>query len=289
MKINNLIFEGGGVKGIAYAGAIRVLESQGILQKSQYVAGTSAGAITATLVALNYNATEIYNIIINMDFRKFEDCFNPFRLITDYGLYKGAVFKKWIEDKIIKAGLPKDATFAMMTTNPKFKSLKIFATDLNTKSIQEFSFEVTPHTIIAEAVRASMSIPLFFRAWKFSNAQPNNHIYVDGSVLFNYPFDTYNNLGESLGFYLSNFNAPKEGSKLGFWSPILYVKSLFDTLLQAQSVSFHKNRNEEKNSVIINDLNVSATDFKLSNETKKKLIHQGKIATERYLGISALS
>lgn len=289
MQINNLIFEGGGVKGIAYAGAIQVLEAQGVLQKSQHVAGTSAGAITATLVALNYNATEIYDIIMHMDFRRFEDCFNPFRLITDYGFYKGAVFKKWIEEKIIKAGLPKDATFEMMSNNPKFKSLKVFATDLNTKNIQEFSSEVTPNVIISEAVRASMSIPLFFRAWRFSNRQPNDHIFVDGGVLFNYPFDVYDNLDESLGFYLSSFNVDNKTTKFGFWSPVLYVRSLFDTLLQAQNVAIHKNRNEEKHTVMINDLNISATDFKISNKMKKKLIRQGKIATERYLGISLLS
>ena len=41
----NLVFEGGGVKGIAYVGTMRVLESKGILQNISRVGGTSAGAI----------------------------------------------------------------------------------------------------------------------------------------------------------------------------------------------------------------------------------------------------
>lgn len=289
MQYKNLIFEGGGVKGIAYVGSLEILESQGILSTIHNVAGTSAGAITATLVALNFSSQDIKKYIMEMDFSKFEDGFNPFRLFTSYGLYKGNVFKKWIEDKIMKAGLPKDATFETMSNNPKFKTLKVYATDLNTENIQEFSYEMTPNTIVAEAVRASMSIPLFFKAWKFSNDSPNNHIYVDGGVVYNYPIDVFSNLDQTIGFYLSNYHGTKEINKFSLNSPLKYIKSLFDTLLRSQNIEFEQSRQDHKHTVIINDLNVSATDFKLSNDMKMKLMHQGKIATERFLGISILT
>ncbi len=45
-QFRNLVFEGGGVKGIAYAGAIGVLEDKEILPDIRRVAGTSAGAIS---------------------------------------------------------------------------------------------------------------------------------------------------------------------------------------------------------------------------------------------------
>lgn len=50
----NLVFEGGGVKGIAYVGAMEVLEEKGILKNITRVGGTSAGAINALLAGLNY-------------------------------------------------------------------------------------------------------------------------------------------------------------------------------------------------------------------------------------------
>ena len=53
-NFRNLVFEGGGVKGIAYAGALKELEKKGLLTSLQRVAGTSAGAITATLLAVGY-------------------------------------------------------------------------------------------------------------------------------------------------------------------------------------------------------------------------------------------
>ena len=54
----NLVFEGGGVKGTAYGGAIYILENKNIIKNIKRVAGTSAGAITATLIALNFNSKE---------------------------------------------------------------------------------------------------------------------------------------------------------------------------------------------------------------------------------------
>src|SRR5579863_636555 len=70
----DLVFEGGGVKGIGLAGAYRALSDAGY--QPQCVAGTSAGAIMASLVAAGYSGAELEGIVLNkqtMDFRKFED------------------------------------------------------------------------------------------------------------------------------------------------------------------------------------------------------------------------
>ena len=57
-EIENLVFEGGGVRGIAFTGAIQCLEEKGILKNVKRFAGSSAGALAATMLALNYNASE---------------------------------------------------------------------------------------------------------------------------------------------------------------------------------------------------------------------------------------
>lgn len=44
----NLVLEGGGIRGLAYPGALQVLEGKGVLKNINRVAGTSAGAIIAT-------------------------------------------------------------------------------------------------------------------------------------------------------------------------------------------------------------------------------------------------
>src|SRR5947207_1832085 len=71
--IKNLIFEGAGVRGIAYCGAMQELESRGLLQQVERVGGTSAGAIMALTISLGYTAEEIAKIISNTNFQKFND------------------------------------------------------------------------------------------------------------------------------------------------------------------------------------------------------------------------
>ena len=99
----NLVFEGGGVKGIAYVGALEVLDKEGILKNIKRVAGTSAGAMVAVLVGLNYTAKEISEILWNLNFQNFlDDNFgiarDVTRLINEYGWYKGDFFR----DKMVE-------------------------------------------------------------------------------------------------------------------------------------------------------------------------------------------
>ena len=67
----DLVFEGGGVKGIALAGALATLEEREY--RPQNIAGTSAGAITAALLAAGYSAAELREIIVSLDYRQFQD------------------------------------------------------------------------------------------------------------------------------------------------------------------------------------------------------------------------
>lgn len=69
----NLILEGGGIKGLAYGSALIALKESGIYQQFKRFAGTSAGAITATLCAVGYQPEEIVKIIKETDFSKFLD------------------------------------------------------------------------------------------------------------------------------------------------------------------------------------------------------------------------
>ena len=60
----NLILQGGGIKGLAYIGALRYLEEKNY--QIEYISGTSIGAILGALVASGYNSYELENIIDNI-------------------------------------------------------------------------------------------------------------------------------------------------------------------------------------------------------------------------------
>jgi len=187
----NLVFEGGGVKGIAYLGALEFLREKVILQNIERVGGASAGAITAVFVGLNYSIEEIEEILWNLDFRNFMDdswgiVRDTARLFTAFGWYKGDFFRKWIGNIIkIKTG-NSDSTFREVykqKTRNNFKDIYFIGTNLSTHFGEVFSYEHTPRMCIADAVRISMSIPLFFAAKR----SPRGDVYVDGGLLDNYP------------------------------------------------------------------------------------------------------
>ena len=197
MKIKNLAMKGGGVKGIAYVGALKELHKLGHFDTIERVSGTSAGALVALMVALQLSPTQIETLMNHLDFNKFKRGCNPLRIFTKYGLFSGDEILKFV-DKCFEASslnidgkkLDRKSTFADLE-KAHGKELIAFASNLNTLSMEEFSAFKTPDCIVAEAVRASMSIPLFFKSWQFTNSIPNDHIYVDGGVVFNYPLSFF--------------------------------------------------------------------------------------------------
>jgi len=187
-QFRNLIFEGGGVRGIAYVGAMQVLWQRGLLKDIVRVGGTSAGAINALIFSLGYDIGAQREILNSTDFRKFMD--NSFgvirdirRLARDFGWHKGDFFSDWIGRLIKdKLGNPR-ATFRDLKEAKK-PHLYVIGTNLSTGYSETFSFERFPDMPLVTALRISMSIPLFFAAMRLGE---RNDVYVDGGVMLNYP------------------------------------------------------------------------------------------------------
>lgn len=293
--IRNLAIKGGGVRGIAFVGALRELDTAGMLTDIQRVAGTSAGAMVAAMVCAGYSVADIERLMHSLDFKKFEDHWDPFRVISHYGLYKG----EYIIDftKSFLAGCPhnlsEDTTFGDMR-QAGCRDLYVFATNLNESTVKEFSADKTPGVKVAEAVRASMSIPLFFKAWQFDDGKSDPHMYVDGGVAFNYPLtffdsdrftgggpeDDYNK--EALGLFLHS-KQPKQHINFGFNEIRHYIHHLFEVLLNTQDLDFTEDETMQDRSVMIDDLGIKATDFDLTADDMHKLVVSGSTGAKEYL------
>src|SRR5690554_3849978 len=194
-QFRNLVFEGGGIKGIAYIGAMQVLEQRGHLHGIRRVGGTSAGAINALIFALGYTIAEQHEIMASTSFKKFMD--NSFGFIRDFrrlwkefGWNKGEYFYDWVGN-LVKSKLGRaDATFADLKA-AALPDLYVVGTNLSTGYAEFFSHERHPDMPLIEAVRISMSIPLFFAARRFG---PRKDVYVDGGVILNYPVKLFDRL-----------------------------------------------------------------------------------------------
>ncbi|MGB5653216.1 MAG: patatin-like phospholipase family protein [Robiginitalea sp.] len=280
MNIENLVFKGGGVLGAAYAGAIMALEENKKLEGVKAIAGTSAGSLVALLISLKYSAEDIKRIVFDTDFKDFKDGWNPLRIPRKYGLYKGHKFLSTIKSVIEeKTGNP-NLTYKELYKKG-YRDLRVFATDLNISDVREFSYRATPKVNVAESIRASISIPLFFKAWQFTDKLPDDHIYVDGGLVYIYPFTDFKDDANTLGFYLSNNKKPH--SNLGFNQIFDYLKLLYKATQDAQEIDFHENSEIKERTVLIDDFGISTTDFKLCKSQKEKLYASGKKATLDYL------
>lgn len=192
VQFRNLVFEGGGVKGIAYVGAMTIMEQRGYLQNVRRVGGASAGAINALINALGYDLTEQRQILASTDFKGFmDDSFGVIRdirrLAKDFGWYKGDFFSTWVGDLIEYKLGQRNATFADLEEKGA-PALYMIGTNLTTGFAEVFSHEHTPDMPLALAVRITMSIPLFFAAIFHG---PRRDVYVDGGVIRNYPIKLF--------------------------------------------------------------------------------------------------
>lgn len=220
--ITALVFEGGGIKGLVYAGALEALEKNELLKDLKWVAGSSAGAMTALMVALGYTHDKVKQELKNVDFSQFKDhapswfgvigrTINGIRNLFGIkrGYYRGEQLYQWVK-KIVSENLGNEmATFddlhrKVIEKDSKFKDLFVTTTNLNTQKTKIFSYEKRAKAPIADVVLASMSIPLFFQARYMDhdyriNWEPTRKEiklgtlvpYVDGGFLDNDPIGIF--------------------------------------------------------------------------------------------------
>ena len=211
-QYTNLILEGGGMKGIAYAGAFEVLDSLGISDSIERIAGTSSGAMNGLMYALGYSGKEIHHLNLNTNFGKYNQVGFPLiggliRVKKTYGYYKT---DKLIEDlgKVMAAkGFSPDLTFEELyiahQSGKNVKLLYLTGANLTDQKTEVFSHETYPTMRVLDAVRISISIPMYFEAVfmqpdgslvEKNDADSTTKIMVDGGVLDNYPFFVFDTL-----------------------------------------------------------------------------------------------
>lgn len=312
-NFKNLVFEGGGVKGIAYGGALEELEKRNILRGIIRVAGTSAGAINACLLALGYSYKEVSDIIAQTNFKSFEDgnavpFFNINRVVNNYGWFKGDKFSEWIADLIKTKTGSADLTFkklAEQAPSGNFRQLYVISTNLTQQRSDILSHETTPDMPVQLAVRMSMSIPLFFQSIEL-----NNDIIVDGGVAWNYPVNIFDRKRyvhnpanaaavdyntdtdylfnhETLGFRLGSIKEIEHSKDNWASEPAdinglkSYIKALI-TFMMEMANKKHLHNNDWNRTIFIDSLDVRSTDFGLPKQKIEALLQSGRDGTINY-------
>ena len=323
----NLVFAGGGVLGIAYLGALQYLYDTGVFPHIKKIAGTSAGAITACMASFGLPFPELKKIADTLEYKKvpgkeifsdpsgkeppmlreFEALFGDYncvyRLLTNYGWFSSAYLYHWLQDVIASqfdASLKKPPyTFADFkdpyahNNKTPFLDLYVTGTNVSFRSSKIFSFETTPDMEVAEAVRISMSIPLFFESVTYPEEDMGNQIasvYCDGGIMWNYPITIFDNprtnnsdlpsyYNQTLGIRFVNEMKYHKIDNL-----LSYIKNLYLSQMHVQQDMFKRNPEDIKRSVIIDTGDISFMDFDIvtGDETYEYLYRQGYEAAIKY-------
>jgi NTE family protein len=263
------VFEGGGVKGLAFVGALAAAEEELGIHEWVNVAGTSAGAIVASLLVAGFTPAELRTYVGGIDYNRFADYGPGGRILGGLrnalrrrGLVRGEYLKEWLRERLAESPLrDADATFADVRRDdlpPGLSAdeiemvgyrLRVIASD-----VSEGRMLVLPHDIalyedddgrplrpedlrIVDAVRMSMSFPFFFDPVVLRK-DGNEHLIVDGGLLSNYPiwlFDTPKPIKRhTWGFRLhpgvGDYIPPYQTIKRPLWEPPLARAMLHATM-----------------------------------------------------------
>ena len=195
-----LVFSGGGIKGISFAGVIEELHKLNIIYsetgefKLKGIAGTSAGSIIASLLAVGYTPQELIDVMSNIDYEKIVDdklgyLRDTYNFLEDWGICPGNYAQDLLGDLINKKTGNPDYTIEQLYNDKKIK-LVIVTTDANySKSIYLYAgnpIKEYSNIPIRLAVRMSIGIPFVFEPYHY-----NDSYFVDGGVLDNYPLHVF--------------------------------------------------------------------------------------------------
>ena len=306
----DLVFEGGGVKGIGLAGAFAALEQRGFEPKS--VAGTSAGAITAALVGAGYRAAELDEILLDVPFARFKDPGWEDRLpggraaslLLERGIYEGRFFQDWITALLEAKGVTRFGQIVdEEAEDPKNRwRLRVIASDVTHRRMLVLPNDaghlgVDPDELeIAYAVRMSMSIPVFFEPVVHRNPRTGeDHVIVDGGMLSNFPVWLFDCEGRdpkwpTFGMLLvepdpkvpigHRLAGAEHGAERG--SLIDFFKSLASTMMAAHDRLYVEKATYAR-TIPIPTLGVGTTEFDITRERVRGLYDSGHAAASAFL------
>ena len=274
-----LVLSGGGAKGAAHIGVLKVIEEADI--PIDYICGTSMGAIVGGLYSIGYNAHELDSIVRSQDWMfLFSDQINrthrsyaakekndafllsiPFNNTTELtkrgGIMKGqSIFNKFSD---LTIGYHQLSSFNQLPI-----PFSCVATDL-----------VTGREVIMDkgslplAMRASMSVPGFFEP-----VREDCMILVDGGILNNFPVDIMKKMGADI---IIGVDVSNNGLETNQYNSLLDVANRLAFLSGEEKYA----RNKDMVDIYINPglIGYSATDFKTS--AIDSVINKGETAARK--------
>jgi NTE family protein len=207
----DLVLSGGGVKGIGLVGGVVALLDGGYSIKR--VSGVSAGSLVGSILAAASNGdqlspADIRELALSLPYNKFRDPVGPlpvvrsaWGLLRGTGMYRGDFAHDWVRGQLKNLGVRTFGDLALdddQLLEERRYRLAVTVTDVSTGQLVRLPWDYRrvygldpDEQSVADAVRASMSIPFYFRPVALTGADGFTSTLVDGGVLSNFPIDSF--------------------------------------------------------------------------------------------------
>ena len=317
-KQADLVLEGAGVKGVGLVGAVATLAEAGY--RFPRVAGTSAGAVVgAYVVALQHageSLSRLEDIARSLNYAKMRDrgvlgraagplarVVDGLSLAFDGGVFEGDYLRAWVAGSLADLGVRTFGDLRVLDDDSSLPpeqrySLVVMASDVSRKRLVRWPWDYPLYHLdpdeqsVADAVRASASIPFFFEPVTLRSRDESGRsvvsTMVDGSVLSNFPtgmFDRTDGRQPRWPTFGVRLSMRPSGRVLTHEvrGTVSLALSLVETMLEACDAQHIDDPCEQARSVFVDASGVSPVDFGISEAQQELLLATGREATVRFL------
>jgi len=295
----DLVCEGGGVRGIGLVGAVDALTQAGY--RFPRVAGSSAGAIVASLVAAlqaeGEPLTRLAEVMRTIDYQKFLDrsligrlplIGGGLSLLVSDGVYRGAYLEQLLAGLLGDLGV---RTFGDLRTGEQPEqfawSLVVTASDLSRRRLVRIPWDLDSYGIdpdefpVARAVHASSAIPYVFEPVRVGGAT-----WVDGGLLSDFPVELFDrpdaqSRWPTFGIRLSA--RPGIPPTHPVHGPVSLGLAAIETLVSNQDNAYIDDPCTVRRTIFVPADEVSPIDFNITVAQREALYQRGLLAGQQFL------
>ncbi|MET7473600.1 patatin-like phospholipase family protein [Streptomyces sp. NPDC005648] len=308
----DLVLEGGGVKGIGLLGAVLTLSDAGY--RFPRIAGTSAGAIVAALVASYQKAgrklSDLVEVMNSLDYERFaqqstlEKLTGPLGrgidLLVHEGMHTGDYLVEWLGGVLGEVGVetfsdlaltPEEARLSSLAPHQQY-TLVVHVSDVSRRALVRLPWDFSEYgkdagtERVVDAVRASMSIPFYFQPVEVET-ETGRVTWVDGGLLSNFPitvFDRTDGVPSRWPTYGVKLSAqPQVAKDRPVGTPLGIAVSCLETLTGDWNRYHLRDEGVNQRTIYVDTEGISATDFHLDDAKRARLFENGQSAARKFL------
>lgn len=274
-EIENIVFAGGGLKGLIHIGFLQVLEERGILKKCKRFCGASIGSFFALLLCIGIRVSDIEKLFLCIDPKNIVS-YNPENLVKLFDTL-GCERTDSLE-KIVRIILEKKTSNPRITFKELYdlteKEVCFTVTNISKRCGEYFNYKTTPDLEVAEACIISMCIPFLFEPKKY-----NDCYYLDGGITSNFPIEYFkesmdNTIGISIQDYSQEEPLELPGDVISLFLA-MYKTTISERTVMKSSIW--------RDHIVTVYNNFPPFEFNISNSNKMKFIQSGRDETILFL------